>query len=78
VTAVRQASNGKMLMIVNDNDWARTLSVYLQPYKANFFAPTTRYLINSNGTTNASLPYVTHDTITLAAGETVVYLFRQK
>jgi hypothetical protein len=76
VTAVRQGSNGKMLMIVNDNDWARTLSVDLQPYKTNLLAPTTRYLVNSDGITQASLPYISHDSITLAAGETVVYLLQ--
>ena len=78
VTAVRQASNGKMLMVVNDNDWARTLSINFTPYKSNFFAPTTRYLVNSDGITKASLPYSNRETITLAPGETAVYLFHER
>jgi hypothetical protein len=62
-------------MIVNDNDWARILSVNFRPYKTNLLAPTIRYLVNSDGMTKASLPHASHDLITLAAGETAVYLF---
>jgi hypothetical protein len=74
ITAVRQGSNGKMLMIVNDNDWQRILSVDFTPYRTNTTA--TRYLVNAHGIIKASLPRATsHDLLTLGAGETVVYLF---
>jgi hypothetical protein len=76
VTAVRQASKGKMLMIVNDNDWQRTLSVDLTPYRTNRLTTATRYLVNADGIVKASLPRATtHDLLTLAGGETAVYLF---
>jgi hypothetical protein len=75
VTAVRQASNGKMLMIVNDNDWSRIVSVDFTPY-TTFFRPPTRYLVNAQGVTKASLPFESHEITTLAAGETAVYLFQ--
>jgi hypothetical protein len=76
VTAVRQASNGKMLMIVNDNDWQRIVSVDLTPYRTNDLTAVTRYLVNADGIIKAALPRGTKlDLLALAGGETAVYLF---
>ena len=77
VTAVRQETAGKMLMIVNGNDWERTVNVDFRPYKASL-GTITSYLVNSDRITKGSLPDDNHQTITLTAGETVIYLFNSK
>ena len=74
ISAVRQGQNGQMLMIVNDNDWQRTISVDFTPY--NYGNHITRYLISSEGTLGSSLVSPSQgETITLSAGETVAYIF---
>ena len=73
-SAVRQSPEGTMLMVVNGNDWPRTITVNLQPYGASF--GTARYRVQSAGIATAILGgSQTSDTLTLAAGETVVYIF---
>jgi hypothetical protein len=71
VTAVRASANGSMLMIVNDNDWKRTLYVDFKP-----FGPTIgRYVINFQGSQYTYLSGASAESITLNEGETVAYLF---
>ncbi len=73
-TSVRQSPEGKMLMIVNGNDWPRTITVPFNSYAASF--GTARYCLQATGISVASLPASqATDTLTLAGGETVVYIF---
>jgi hypothetical protein len=76
ITAARQSINGQMLMVVNDNDWERTLFVDFTPYTSS--SRISRYLINFHGTQNSTLSPSTGESIILNGGETVVYLFGQQ
>ncbi len=73
ITAVREGSNALMLMIVNDNDFARTLPVNFTPYRTG--NSITRYQIRSDGISTDVLPDESGETITLGAGASAVYLF---
>jgi Bacterial Ig domain len=73
VSAARQGRGARMLMIVNDNDWERTLRINFTPYRYGYNI--TRYRINSRGIATKVLTDRPGETMTLAAGETVVYLF---
>jgi hypothetical protein len=73
VTAARQGQNGRMLMIVNDNDWQRTIAIDFTPYK--YQRKVARYCISADGISGPfPAPYL-GETITLTAGQTAVYLF---
>jgi len=73
-TAARDAANGQMLLIVNGNDWPRTIPVAFAPYSLGFGA--TRYWLHTNGVVTTALPATqTSDSVTLAAGESVAYVF---
>jgi hypothetical protein len=73
ITGARQGSNGRMLMIVNGNGYARTVNVSFAAYTYGY-APT-RYRVSSTGIRTDVLNTTTGESITLSAGETVVYLF---
>lgn len=74
ITAARQNRSSKMLMVVNDNGWSRTLSVDFNPFRTG--SPIARYEIDSSGTVKRTLPDESSDTILLGAGASVVYLFK--
>ena len=76
VTAARQSRNGRMLMIVNDNDWDRTVTADFTPY-ANSHGGI-RYRITSDGISTSSRLPRAGETLTLMPGETAVYLFPKK
>lgn len=73
ITAARQGPNGRMLMIVNDNDWERTISVSFESYR--YGAKVSRYRIGAGGINGPSPAPSLGETITLMNGETVAYLF---
>lgn len=73
VTAARTSAGGTLLMVINDNDWDRTLFVDLTPYSNG--SPITRYLINYDGTQSSVLAATSGELIHLNGGETVAYLF---
>ena len=75
VTASRQSANGSMLMVINDNDWERTLFVDFSPYANG--SQISRYLIDYNSTQQNMLSSSSGESIDLKGGETVVYLFGQ-
>ncbi len=72
-TGVRKAATGNMLMVVNAWDSNRTINIDFTPYRFGFGA--TRYLVNDTWLKTALLPDEAGETITLAAGETAVYIF---
>jgi hypothetical protein len=73
-TAARDAANGQMLLIVNGNDWPRTIPVAFAPYSLGYGAK--RYWLHTFGVSFDALPATqTSDSITLAAGESVAYVF---
>jgi hypothetical protein len=73
ITAARQNSGGSMLMVVNANDWERTLFVDFTPYASG--SNISRYLIDYNGTQTSALSTSSGESIDLKGGETAVYLF---
>ena len=73
VTAVRQGSDARMLLLVNANDWERTLTVDLTPYRTG--QAITRYTVSGDGLRTDELVDGPTDTIQLRGGESVVYLF---
>jgi hypothetical protein len=73
VTAVRTSATGTMLMVINDNDWDRSLFVDFTPYANG--SPITRYLTNYDGTQSSTLAASSGEVIDLNAGETVFYVF---
>jgi hypothetical protein len=73
ITAARRSNSGKMLMIINGNDWFRELFVDLLPFQVG--KRVTRYAISSTEVVQNTLPDVRDDRVTLGGGDTVVYLF---
>jgi hypothetical protein len=77
VSAVRQASSGTMLMIVNDNDWRRVVPVDFTSFSLG--RKIQRFVIGADGSTGPLAPSSSSgEMITLNAGDTVVYLFLNK
>lgn len=73
VTAARQGVDGQLLMAINANDWAQTVTLALTPYRTgNSIA---RYIVGSTAIKTALISDTASDTVTLKAGETVIYLF---
>jgi hypothetical protein len=73
-TAARDAASGQMLLIVNGNDWPRTIPVVFAPYSLGYGA--TRYWLHTLGVSTTVLPASqTTDSVILAAGESVAYVF---
>jgi len=73
MTSVRQGSNGRMLMIVNDNDWPRSIRIDFRPYSRG--KSIVKYTISDGGTTKTGIADSTDETVTLGPGESAVYLF---
>jgi len=73
VTAARRSNNGVLLMVVNANDWERTVSIDLTPYKTGLSI--TKYVVGSRGIQSVVMADTASDRVTLGVGETVVYLF---
>jgi hypothetical protein len=75
VTAARQGRDGRMLMIVNDNDWDRTLTADFRPYTSGHGI---RYRVTPDGINTTSRIHGAGETLTLRPGEAAVYLFPNK
>lgn len=73
VTAARQGNGTRLLMAVNDNDWTRTVPIDFKSYRTG--QAITRYRIRYDGIETSVVPDGPGQTITLGAGESVVYLF---
>jgi len=73
ITAAREGAKGRMLMIVNDNDWLRTVQVSFVPYQ--YGSDVQRYQIRSDGINGPSTVHSQGEVITLMPGETAIYLF---
>jgi len=73
ITGVRKSSTGTMLIVVNGWDGNRTYNVDFTPYKFGFGA--TRYQVSDSWLKTYLLPDEAGETLTLAAGETAVYIF---
>ena len=73
VTAARQGNGARLLMAVNGNDWERTVPIDFKPYRTG--QAVTRYRIRYDGIDTSVVPDGPGETISLGAGETVVYLF---
>ncbi len=73
-SAVRQGSDGVLLLVVNGNDWGRRIPVDFSPYPHAFGAA--RYRISASGiATDLLPPDEAGETIHLGAGESAAYLF---
>jgi hypothetical protein len=68
ITAAREGAKGRMLMIVNDNDWLPTVRVSFVPY--TYGSDVKRYRIRSDGIHGPSMAPSQGEVITLMAGET--------
>jgi hypothetical protein len=73
VTAARQCAGARMLMVINANDWPRIVDVNLTSYRTG--REVTRYRIRYDGIETDVIPDGEGETLALAAGETVAYLF---
>jgi len=73
VTAARTNATGRMLMIVNSWDGARTVNVDFTPYKYGFGA--VRYRVSDTGIQTRIETDSNGETVTLDSGETVAYIF---
>lgn len=73
ITGVRKGASGTMLIVVNGWDGSRTVNLDFTPYKYGFGA--TRYLVSDTWVKSALLSDQAGETISLVAGETVVYVF---
>jgi hypothetical protein len=74
ITAARQSASGSMLMIINANDWERTLFVDFTPYASG--SNISRYLIDYDGTQTVALSTSSGESIDLKGGETAIYVFK--
>jgi hypothetical protein len=75
VSAVRQGTGGRMLLIVNDDDFKRTMPVDFTPFAYNGGA-ITKYLVGADLLTSKMLSSsALADTVTLDGGESVAYVF---
>jgi hypothetical protein len=72
-SAARQGSTGNLLLIVNGNDWQRSISVDLTPYTRGFGAA--KYVVSAAGISTSELsPTQLEDSVTLSEGESVAYI----
>src|SRR5260370_14888123 len=72
-TAVRRGSDAMMLMVVNDNDAERSVSIDFTPYRTG--APIARYRLSYFHLQSDLLPDEGGDSVTLPKGGSAVYLF---
>ena len=73
VTTVRRGEAGNLLLIVNNNDWARELTVDLTSYGS--ISNAYRYVVGAYGTQLTKLHGEAEDDISLGPGQSVAYLF---
>lgn len=73
VTAVRKNEDGVLLLAINGNDWERTVSLDLTPYRTG--NEITRYLSGARGIRPALLRDRIKDEVSLLPGEAAIYLF---
>jgi hypothetical protein len=73
VTAARQGPDARLLMIINGNDWQRTVPVDFAPYRTG--QPINCYRIGYDGIATNVISDRSGQPTQLAAGETVVFLF---
>ena len=73
ITAARENTQGRMLMIVNSWDGSRQVSIDFTPYKYGFGA--VRYRVGDTGIQTKLEADADGETVTLEAGETVGYVF---
>jgi hypothetical protein len=73
-SAARHSPDGNMLLIVNGNDWGRAIHVDFESYQLGFGAA--RYRLSASRIATDALPAGQNgDTLTLASGESVAYIF---
>jgi hypothetical protein len=72
-SAVRESDSGMMLLIVNGNDWPRTIEVNLGTLNSG--AGAARYRLTAERIQTDDRSGATSDLITLEAGESVAYVF---
>jgi hypothetical protein len=72
ITAARQGTSGRMLMIVNGWDYARTIPVNLATY--TYGGKITRYVVSAYGNTTMDLTGSTKDNVVLNGGDTAAYV----
>ncbi len=73
ITAARQGSNGRMLMVVNGWDYPRTVPVSLTTY--TYGGTITRYIVSAYGNTTTDLTGSSKDNVVLNGGDTAAYVF---
>lgn len=73
ITAARQSESGMLLMVINGNDWERTVAIDLTPYRTGL--PITKYRVRGKGIESGVMPDSGVDRVAMGEGETVVYLF---
>jgi len=73
ITSARTGSAGTILLIVNDNDWSREITVNLRSYgkPSNAY----RYVVGAHGAEMTSPTSNPTDVITLTPGQAAAYLF---
>ena len=76
LTAVRHGAQGTMLLVVNDNDWDRTLPVDFRSYMHG--GRNLRYIVGADGIRGPLAVSGENDTLHLFAGESGIYLFESK
>jgi hypothetical protein len=72
VTAARQSDRGILFMEVNGNDWERTVTLNLAPYRNG--NPITRYVVSGAGIATALISDAASNTVDLQPGATAIYL----
>ena len=75
-TAVRHGDRGTMLMMVNDNDWDRILTVDFRAYTHG--GRNIRYIVGAEGIHGPLIVRGQGQKVHLFAGESAIYLFQKK
>ena len=73
VTAARQGNDGRLLMVINGNDWGRTVPIDFTPYRTG--QAISCYRIRYDGIATAVISDRPGQLTQLTAGESVVFLF---
>ena len=73
MTAARQGADARLLMVINGNDWPRTVRVDFTPYRTS--QPISCYRIGYDGIATSVLSDRPGQFTRLEAGESVVFLF---
>jgi hypothetical protein len=75
ITAAREGSRGRLLLIINGNDWERSVSVDFAPF--SYGGKVLRYRISADGIDGPDSLKSPGEKVTLAAGQAVAYLFQR-